>query len=292
MENQACLESAILTYQKAKHTKNKTTIDLAYESVCKYYEPKDYIGKWYQQYGFLYDEYSDFEQEYLIVFASSLAKWKPKNERPMSKFNGSGEFKNYFWSSLQNHFSNAIKKRNASKRNCGAICPICGEYASVLSKHILEAHEHLMWERIARSNVDLTNLTNCPCCKSFKHKKNSKLTRHKQIIQHLRSSHSSLIFEEFNEKYPDYNISTEPISVYLNEDNEDMCLYDTEPDQSSAMSNFWNLDFTPLQQDIIQKLLNGQSVDKLHHTSFKCTPKELNRAIHSIQDAMILAGIA
>ena len=119
------LEISILKYQRSLLTSNKQLIEKCYREVCKIYPPLLHMQEWYSQYHYLYDSHEDFESDYIKIFCNVLSNWKPRSKRKISRYNGTGEFKNYFIGALQHNYINLVKADNAGKRNPSQKCPIC-----------------------------------------------------------------------------------------------------------------------------------------------------------------------
>ena len=162
------LEHAILKYQKSLTTNNNQLIDKCYKDICKLYPPLMHMQEWWNQYHYLYDSQEDFTQDYIRIFCNVLSNWKPRNVRKKSRYDGSGEFKNYFIGALQHNYINLVKADNAGKRNPSQKCPICEKWVNPLSTHILNHHSHILWDHLEATNIKLNEITHCPFCKSHK----------------------------------------------------------------------------------------------------------------------------
>jgi hypothetical protein len=161
LRTQENIEQAILDYQNALRVKNQISINRAYKKVCSLYSPHSHMQEWYGQYHYLYDSFEDFSQDYIRIFCNVLSNWKPRNARKKSRYDGSGEFKNYFIGALQHNFINLVKADNAGKRNPSQKCPICDKWVNPLSTHILNHHKDLLWDHLENSNIDLNTLKCC-----------------------------------------------------------------------------------------------------------------------------------
>ena len=106
--HQEKLEFAILKYQKALASGQVRIIDNAYKNVIKLYPPMMHLQEWYTQYHYLYDSLEDFQQDYIRIFCNVLSAWKPRNARKASRYDGTGEFKNYFIGALQHNYINLV----------------------------------------------------------------------------------------------------------------------------------------------------------------------------------------
>ena len=162
------LEQAILRYQKSLVSGNKILIDKHYKDICKLYPPMLHMQEWWNQYHYLYDSQEDFAQDYIRIFCNVLSNWKPRGARKKSRYDGSGEFKNYFIGALQHNYINLVKADNAGKRNPSCRCPICDKWVNPLSTHLRSHHINLLWEQLLINSIDIDKIKNCPYCKSHK----------------------------------------------------------------------------------------------------------------------------
>jgi len=238
--HQERLEGAILKYQKILATGNVRMIDNAYKNVCRLYPPLMHLQEWYQQYHYLYDSQEDFQQDYIRIFCNVLSAWKPRGVRKQSRYDGTGEFKNYFIGALQHNYINLVKADNAGKRNPSCRCPICDKWVNPLSTHLRTHHVNLLWEQLSINGFDIEKIKNCPYCKSHKLPRTyeclsvegeicngtnegcencREASVNKAIKKHMLSKHSSLLFQRFNEIHPNYQtVSPRAMSVYTTED--------------------------------------------------------------------------
>lgn len=288
------LELAITKFQTALSGDDKIAIDRSYKRVCDIYKPQLYLQTWFKKYGWLYDSYDDFTTEYLDVFYKVLKEWKPREKRNKSRYNGKGHFKNYFWGSLSHHFSNAVKFNSAAKRNIPSVCPLCTQCVNVLSKHLIEDHPELLWDKLDEIGLDIDELTNCPFCKSFKVKKNTDLTANEQVRHHLLKSHTSWIFEKFNDSYPNHvTVSPKVTSIFVEaDDEEDVCIYDITPSTGGKLEQLLQQNLTDLQLQIVEKILSGSTKNiQKYHQKLDCTEEEFNIAIDGLKDALVISGI-
>jgi hypothetical protein len=309
--SQEKLELAILEYQESLKTGNKYAIDKAYKNVCRIYSPTAHMQEWYNQYHYLYDSHEDFAQDYIRVFCNVLSNWKPRNARKKSRYDGSGEFKNYFIGALQHNFINLVKSDNAGKRNPSQKCPICDKWVNPLSTHILNHHQNILWEHLDSINVDLSVITHCPFCKSHKMPKTFECLescenkepggcktcadhyRLSAIKKHFLSKHSSLLFQKFNILYPNYQtVSPRALSVYMAEDEEgeQNCYYDHIQDENKV-SNLLQIEMSDLENKILKQALSSHSLVKFDESIYNCSLDEFNIALNSIKDKMSLMGL-
>jgi hypothetical protein len=311
IRTQENLESAILKYQEALLSGNKWRIDRNYKEVCKLYPPYLHMQEWWNQYHYLYDSQEDFASDYIKIFCNVLSNWKPRNTRKVSRYGGSGEFKNYFIGALQHNYINLVKADNAGKRNPSQKCPICEKWVNPLSTHILVHHHHILWDHLKSTGIILEDLERCSFCKSHKmprsyeclenceNKKDGSceecmiIQRTAIIRKHILSKHSSMLFQKFNELYPDYQtVSPRALSVYMSEedDNEDVCYYDSLKDDNK-INNLMNLSLDEVENKIIATILNGSSKLKYDSKLYGCTASEFNKAVENIKTKMSLIGI-
>lgn len=313
---QETLESAILKYQKSLITNNKSLIDKCYKEVCRLYPPLLHMQEWYNQYHYLYDSLDDFQIEYIKIFCNVLSNWKPRAARKKSRYNGTGEFKNYFIGALQHNYINLVKKDNAAKRNPSQKCPMCEKWVNPLSTHLLKNHRNLLWNYLREQKYLIHKLERCPFCKKHKMPRSyeclesckkkriggcyqCKLRQRIAIIKkHLLSHHSSMLFNKFNEMYPYHQtVSPRALSVYLPEsdDDEENCYYDQLKDENK-ISKFMEFDMTDLESRIIEKALSSPIKNKHINLEFdaklyNCSVEEFFGAIESIKNKMSLIGI-
>ncbi len=311
IRTQENLETAILKYQEALLSGNKWRIDRNYKEVCKLYPPYLHMQEWWNQYHYLYDSQEDFASDYIKIFCNVLSNWKPRNTRKVSRYGGSGEFKNYFIGALQHNYINLVKADNAGKRNPSQKCPICEKWVNPLSTHILVHHHHILWDHLISTGIILEELERCAFCKSHKMPRSYEcdencetkkdggceiciVKKRTEIIRkHILSKHSSMLFQKFNELYPDYQtVSPRALSVYMSEedDNEDICYYDSLKDENK-INNLMNLSLDEVENKIISTILNGSSKLKYDSKLYGCTASEFNKAVENIKTKMSLIGI-
>jgi hypothetical protein len=311
IRTQENLEIAILKYQEALLSGNKWRIDRQYKEVCKLYPPYLHMQEWWNQYHYLYDSQEDFASDYIKIFCNVLSNWKPRNTRKVSRYGGSGEFKNYFIGALQHNYINLVKADNAGKRNPSQKCPICEKWVNPLSTHILVHHHHILWDHLKNTGIILEELERCSFCKSHKMPRSYEcdeacevrkdggceiciVKKRTEIIRkHILSKHSSMLFQKFNELYPDYQtVSPRALSVYMSEedDNEDICYYDSLKDENK-INNLMNLTLDEVENKIISTILNGSSKLKYDSKLYGCTASEFNKAVENIKTKMSLIGI-
>ena len=309
------LEASILKYQKSLLTHNKQLVERCYQNVCRLYPPLLHSQEWWNQYHYLYDSHEDFEADYIRVFCNVLSKWKPRSKRKQSRYNGTGEFKNYFIGALQHNYINLVKADNAGKRNPQQKCPICETWVNPLSTHLLNNHKELMWDYLKEKKFIIEKLERCPFCKnhkmprSYQCEESCKLQidggcedcinkkRLEIIKKHLISKHSSLLFQKFNDLYPNhYTVSPRALSVYISDetDTEDNCYYDQMEDVKS-IGDLYNIHITDLENKIIQKVLSTPVKKKHINVEFdaklyKCSVEEFNNALNSLKNKLTILG--
>ncbi len=312
--HQERLEGAILNYQKILATGNVRMIDNAYKNVCRLYPPLMHLQEWYQQYHYLYDSQEDFQQDYIRIFCNVLSAWKPRGVRKQSRYDGTGEFKNYFIGALQHNYINLVKADNAGKRNPSCRCPICDKWVNPLSTHLRTHHVNLLWEQLSINGFDIEKIKNCPYCKSHKLPRTYECLSvegevcngtnegcencreaaiNKAIKKHMLSKHSSLLFQRFNEIHPNYQtVSPRAMSVYTTEDEEgdEACYYDKIQD-SNSVNKLLSLNLNEIENKIIKNVLNGSVNLKFDASLYNCSVEEFNIAMDGLRDKMSLIGL-
>ena len=311
LKNQENLEKSILRYQDSLLTGNKWKIDRSYKEVCKLYPPYLHMQEWWNQYHYLYDSQEDFASDYIKIFCNVLSNWKPRNTRKISRYGGSGEFKNYFIGALQHNYINLVKADNAGKRNPSQKCPICEKWVNPLSTHILNHHHHILWDHLKNTGIILEDLERCAFCKNHKMPRSydcsEECTSKKDgacekcmiekrtavIKKHILSKHSSMLFQKFNELYPDYQtVSPRALSVYMSEEdeNEDVCYYDNVK-YSNKVNDLLNLSMSDVETKIINNILNGSAKLKFDSKLYNCTATEFNNAVENIKSKLSIVGL-
>ena len=310
LKNQENLEKSILRYQDSLLTGNKWKIDRSYKEVCKLYPPYLHMQEWWSQYHYLYDSQEDFASDYIKIFCNVLSNWKPRSTRKQSRYGGSGEFKNYFIGALQHNYINLVKADNAGKRNPTQKCPICEKWVNPLSTHILNHHHHILWDHLKNTGIILEELERCPFCKNHKMPRSydcSEECTSKQdgacescmiekrtavIKKHILSKHSSMLFQKFNELYPNYQtISPRAMSVYMSEDDDDEnCYYDHVEDKNK-IQNLMRFSMSEIEFKIINSALSGTKDIKYDPKVYNCTLNEFQEALENVKDKMALVGL-
>ena len=304
------LEHAILKYQKSLSTNNNQLIDKYYKEVCKLYPPLMHMQEWWNQYHYLYDSQEDFTQDYIRIFCNVLSNWKPRGVRKKSRYDGSGEFKNYFIGALQHNYINLVKADNAGKRNPSQKCPICEKWVNPLSTHILNHHGHILWDHLEATNIKIAEISHCPFCKSHKMPRtfeclenceNQKAggceTCRKSITiaalkKHFLSKHSTMLFQKFNELYPNYQtISPRAMSVYMAEEEDDENCYYDHVEDTNKLDDLMKYSMTDLEFKIINFALNGTKDIKYDSKLYNCSLDEFQEALENIKNKMALVGL-
>ena len=309
--SQEKLEVAILKYQDCLLKGNKHHIEKAYKDICRIYSPNAHMQEWYSQYHYLYDSHDDFAQDYIRIFCNVLSNWRPRGQRKKSRYDGSGEFKNYFIGALQHNFINLVKADNAGKRNPSQKCPICENWVNPLSTHILNHHQDILWRHLENIKINLQVIEHCPFCKSHKMPKTFECLddclnkvaggcsecadhyRFQAMKKHFLSKHSTLLFQKFNELYPNYQtVSPRALSIYMSEDEdgEQNCYYDQIPD-ANRVQQLMNINMSNLENQILNNALSSHSSIKFDERLYNCSLEEFNIALSSIKDKMSLMGL-
>jgi hypothetical protein len=314
-ETEVLLEIAILEYQQAIKNESSLKVDDSYRKICKLYPALNFVHVWMKRYFHLYDTQEDFIQDYLRVFCASLASWKPKHLRRKSKYNGSGDFKNYFWSSLQNNYINMVKAENSGKRSISSKCPVCDKWCSSLSMHLIQQHTDFMWSFMDELGYDINDIDTCPFCQNFRLPQKIANTNDREIItgklkRHIMSNHSNYLFEEFKDKYPGYiSSSSKPSSIYLfgeGDDEQDLSMYDIMSNQSdsnidhgngsglSRIDNLYNSGLSSIQQQIVDKVFNDRnkcSVLSYDAKLYNCSEDDFKSELEDLKQKLFLCGI-
>lgn len=304
------LEQAIIKYQKSLTTNNGQLIDKCYKDVCKLYPPMMHMQEWWNQYHYLYDSQEDFSQDYIRIFCNVLSNWKPRNVRKKSRYDGSGEFKNYFIGALQHNYINLVKADNAGKRNPSQKCPICEKWVNPLSTHILNHHAHIMWDHLKATKIDVDEIDHCPFCKSHKMPRtfecletcenkedggceNCKIEiRKKAIKKHFLSKHSTILFQKFNELYPNYQtISPRAMSVYMSEEDDDENCYYDQVEDTNRLDVLLKYSMNDIESKIINSALSGTKDIKYDSKTYDCSLDEFQEALENIKNKMALCGL-
>jgi hypothetical protein len=298
------LEKAIVGYQTALENNCTKSMEKYYQEICEIYPPLDFVKIWFKKYKHLYDSREDFVQDYLYVFCKALRKWQPRDKRPESKYNGTGEFKNYFWSNLNNYYTNIVKFQAAGIRNIAVICPICNKYSQTLSTHLLVEHSHLLWDHLTLLGHDVSKLTKCPLCKSHKVPQTASalhadkedglfLTQNEAVIRHLLSKHSPLLFEKFNDMYPDHGtLNTKPVSNYVIDESGDneINVYETVT-TDDRISKLWSTNLSDVQRQILEMIIIQKSKKIIYSPDlYNCSNEEFNSHLDDLKTKLIICG--
>ena len=297
IEFQKTLEEAVLNYQNCLNNRTKAEADAAYEKITKLYNPLDYSSAWYEAYKYFFDSKEDFESDYIRVFITVLSGWKPREQRKTSRYGGSGEFKNYFIGSLYHNYTNLVKSDQAAKRNVTNRCPICSEWVSPISTHLMAEHSFLLWDALDEMNVDIESLSSCPICNNFKINKSpdAKIKVVEQIKAHFISKHSSILFNRFNDLYPEIStlsprIVSTNISDQSTNNNSDVDIYEVTEGHNNLINNLSLLNLTDIQENIVRQALNGESTMVYKPEKYKCTKEEWENALEKLKEAIRICG--
>lgn len=299
------LEKAIVGYQAALENNRAKEADRFYDEICSIYPPLDFVKVWFKKYKHFYDTREDFVQDYLYVFCKALRKWQPRDKRPESKYNGTGEFKNYFWSNLNNYYTNIVKFQAAGIRNIAVVCPICNKHTQTLSTHLLNHHGHLLWEQLALMGHDIDKLKDCPMCKSHKTPQtvNEKfaddpnglfLTQNEALKKHLLSKHSPLLFEKFNDLFPEHDtMNVKPSSNYISDDSgeSEINVYDTVV-HDDPISRLWSTNLSDVQRQILEMILISKSKKIIYQPEvYNCSVEEFEDNVDDLKHKLVICGI-
>jgi hypothetical protein len=292
-EIQLRLEDAVLKYQAVSAKGDKNDIELAYKKITKLYNPLDFYHNWYDQYYYLFDSQEDFVADYLRVFATVLLGWKPRNQRGKSRYEGSGEFKNYFIGSLYHNYINMVKSDQAAKRNITKLCPICDEWVNPISTHLITDHSHILWQYLEEMDIDIESLSSCPLCTNFKvAKSNNDPKKITELLKaHFISKHTSLLFNKFNEMYPEIStISPKISSTSVHEGDEELDLYEVVEEKNNLLSKLHFLNLTDVQKHAIEQVLNGDTNLTYKPDKYKCTKEQWEIEMESLRETISIYG--
>jgi hypothetical protein len=294
LEYQNRLEESVLKYQLAVNQGNPLDIELCYKRVVGYYNPLDFYASWYDQYKYLFDSQEDFIADYKRVFVTVLLNWQPRNKRKKSRYEGSGEFKNYFIGSLYHNYINLVKSDQAAKRNITKMCPICGEWVNPISTHLISRHSELLWQQLEDLSINIDSLISCPFCTNFKISKNfTDPEKINDLVKsHMLSKHSSLLFTKFNELHPEVStISPKIISTMIEEGEGELDIYEVTEDDNNLINKLFSSDLSDVQKNIIEQILNGDSKVTYKSDKYKCSPAEFDNALESLKELLTLYGV-
>jgi len=292
-EIQNRLEEAVIHYQNVVEKGNNSDIESAYQRIVNIYDPLDFYHAWYDQYKYLFDSQDDFVADYLRVFVTVLLGWKPRGKRNKSRYEGSGEFKNYFIGSLYHNYINLVKSDQAAKRNVTKQCPICDKWVNPISTHLITDHSHLLWSYLEEMEIDIESLTSCPFCTNFKISKNATdRTKVTQLIKaHFISKHTSLLFNKFNDMYPDVStISPKVSSVFIEEGDDELDIYDVCESEDNLINKLYSMNLDDVQKSIIELILNGENTLTYKSDKYKCTKDEWEVAVENLKETISLYG--
>lgn len=299
------LEKAIVGYQNALENNSDKEVEKFYQQICDIYPPLDFVNVWFKKYKHFYETKEDFVQDYLYVFCKALRKWQPRDKRPESRYNGTGEFKNYFWSNLNNYYTNIVKFQAAGIRNIAVICPICNKYTQTLSTHLLNEHAHLLWEHLSIMGHDIDTITKCPLCKSHKVPQSPNLkfeleenslfmTQNEALKKHLLSKHSPILFEKFNDMFPEHDtLNVKPSSNYIIDESgeSEVNVYDTVI-SNDPVSKLWNTNLSDVQRQILEMILISKAKKIIYSPDvYNCSNEEFESHMDDLKTKMLLCGI-
>ena len=302
------LEEAIIGYQNAINQEDHRSANKFYQDICDVYPPLDFVKVWYKKYKHFYDSREDFTQDYLYVFCKALMKWQPRDKRPESRYNGTGEFKNYFWSNLNNYYTNIVKFKAAGIRNIAVVCPICNKQTQTLSTHLLNHHPELLWEQLAVMGHDIEKLYKCPLCKSHKLPQVPDpvfdgmgdpdrilfLTQNSALRKHLLSKHSPLLFEKFNDSFPEHDtMNVKPSSNYFIDDSGDneINVYDNV-EYSDPVAKLWNTNLSDIQKQILELILISKNKKIIYQPDvYNCTMEEFEDHMDDLRVKLNICGL-
>ena len=301
------LENAIVGYQLAVDSNDHKLSNYYFDEISEIYPPLDFVKVWYKKYKHFYDSFEDFTQDYLYVFCKALMKWKPRDKRPESRYNGTGEFKNYFWSNLNNYYTNIVKFKAAGIRNIAVVCPICNKQTQTLSTHLLNHHAHLLWEQLSYMGHDVDKITKCPLCKSHKIPQTVNIdesdenyekvlfeTQNAALKKHLLSKHSPLLFEKFNDMYPEHDtMNAKPSSNYVIDESgeNEINLYDTV-ESSDPIEKLWSTNLSDIQKQILEMILISKAKKIIYQPDlYNCSIEEFQNHMDDLKVKLMICGL-
>jgi len=286
-------ETKILEYQESVNNNNISLSNELFRKICNIYKPEKYINTWQKQYQYLYDSPEDFKQEYMKIFITTLKKWKPRDLRNKSRYNGVGSFKNYFWGSLSHNFINVVKAvEGSAKRNISTRCPECNEWHNPISSHIIKNHTSVLWEKLNNDGIMINVICECPFCSNNIYKGTTKITNNDLVKKHIISKHLPLLFEAFSEKHPDFvHHNTKHFSVDL-EGEDSTNIYDITPSSETLISKLVNSNLSEIQKIMIDHIFSKQNAAFIYSAKlYKCEEcvfneelEDLKEKIHILQD--------
>lgn len=291
-ELQINLEQSVLEYQCALKENSKFKMEDAYKKITRYYNPMSYYSFWYDQYKHLFDSQDDFISDYIRVFITVITNWRPKDQRNKSRYNGSGEFKNYFIGSLYHNYVNMIKSDQAAKRNVTQQCPICNDWVNPMSTHIITDHSNLLWEYLEELNINIENAIHCPCCDSFKISKQN-MSRSRELMKaHFISKHTKLLFAKFNEMFPHIStVSPKITSNQIVDENDELDIYEVTEAKSNLFDKLLYLGLTQNQKIMIEGVLNGETNIVYKSDRYDCSKEQWEKELESLKEVVSIHGI-
>lgn len=188
-----------------------------------------------------------------------------------------------------------VKSDQAAKRNLTKQCPICFEWVNPISTHLITFHSNLLWDYLKTIDIHLESLKNCPLCNNFKITKSVLASREKttQILKaHFISKHTSMLFAKFNELYPDIStISPKITSVFIEEDSDELDIYDVTESKDCLINKILLSDLSPVQQSIVNNILNGETNLIYKADRYRCTKEEWDTALQKLKETINIYGI-
>lgn len=289
------LEKAILEYQSALQSNDGDLVNDAYEKICRLYDPLAYVNVWFRKYRYLFDTKEDFVQDFLRIFCTALSAWKPRHLRKQSRYNGTGDFKNFFWGALQHSYINQVKGEAAAKRSIAQRCPICEEWCNTLSTHVYERHQDLLFDKLVANGYKVDELSTCPFCKSFHVPRGltDPLQVNQALRKHLVSKHSSLLFERFHELYPEHiTVAARPISATVHDDStdEEGQIFDSVA-SSASIDDLYELGLDDIMNQIVDGVLDGNLEVVYDPDRYGCTEEEFDDALTQLRSKMLICGL-
>ncbi len=314
-------EESVVCYQNSRKRNDDIESEAFYEEIIFHYDPLDYYNVWWKKYAWLYNFDQDvFKSDYLFCFIKSINCFKTKENLKSGgvEIKGQGTLNNYFYKTLQQHYSNEIKHQNAAKRNPTQICPICSKKTSPLSSHILLDHvEQLTDKKLYELGITTSSFDEgCPLCPKHLPRKRCKINgldeqkKKNKIYEHIANFHSSLVLEQFKEDYPNYFISndhTKCVSEYQKDQSEEYINLTEDYTQndgeisainfhnSEAFNYFIDIEMSEDERQIVEYILSSDvktvANGKLTNTKVGLPKKRFIAAMKNIKDRMSCVGL-
>jgi hypothetical protein len=152
-------------------------------------------------------------------------------------------------------------------------------------------------------NVD--ELTRCPLCRSHKipqtvapdfvEKENGLfLTQNFAVKKHMLSKHSPLLFEKFNDLYPEHDtLNVKPVSNYMMDDSgeNEINVYETVTGDDK-ISSLWATNLSDIQRQILELIIVQKSKKIIYLPDvYNCSNEEFNVQLDDLRSKLVICGI-